>query len=102
MAKIIWTIPALQGLDEIADYIALDDPDAAKKLVRKVFDQVEKLAQFPASGALPPELKRTPYRRVVVAPVLIYYRMEREDILIIHTRRGERKFSLKDIKSSER
>jgi toxin ParE1/3/4 len=32
MARIIWTEPALQELDEIADYISLDNPTAAKKL----------------------------------------------------------------------
>ena len=29
MAEIIWTEPALADLDAIADYIALDKPDAA-------------------------------------------------------------------------
>ena len=37
MAQIIWTEPALNDLDTIADYIALDDPQAARNLVRKVF-----------------------------------------------------------------
>jgi hypothetical protein len=32
MAQIIWTEPALQELDQIADYISLDNPKAAKKL----------------------------------------------------------------------
>jgi len=35
MARIIWTEPALQELDEIADYISLDNPAAAKHLVRE-------------------------------------------------------------------
>ena len=33
MAALIWTEPALQDLDAIADYIALDDPLAARELV---------------------------------------------------------------------
>ncbi len=36
MAKVVWTEPALQDLDEIAEYIALDKLSAAKKLVEKV------------------------------------------------------------------
>jgi toxin ParE1/3/4 len=35
MARLIWTEPALQDLDGIADYIALDKPDAARKFVRR-------------------------------------------------------------------
>jgi len=36
MAKIVWTEPALNDLDAIADYIALDNPHAARELVRRV------------------------------------------------------------------
>lgn len=40
MAQIKWTEPALGDLDEIAEYIALDKPSAAKKLVQDVFKAV--------------------------------------------------------------
>lgn len=33
MAELIWTEPALSDLDTIADYIALDNPEAARDLV---------------------------------------------------------------------
>lgn len=41
MAEIIWTEPALADLDAIADYISLDNPEAARKLVQNVFRHVE-------------------------------------------------------------
>jgi plasmid stabilization system protein ParE len=41
---------ALQKLDEIADYISLHNPAAAKKLVRKFFKRVDNLAHHPKSG----------------------------------------------------
>jgi len=37
MAKIIWAEPALEQLDEIAEYIALDNPVAANELVARIF-----------------------------------------------------------------
>ncbi|MEQ9513192.1 MAG: type II toxin-antitoxin system RelE/ParE family toxin, partial [Balneola sp.] len=43
MVEIVWTEPALQSLDEIADYISLDNLKAAQALVEKVFDRVELL-----------------------------------------------------------
>ena len=52
MAQIIWTEPALQELDEIADYISLYNPVAAKKLVREAFKRVGHLADHPKSGKL--------------------------------------------------
>jgi len=33
MAEVVWTEPALSELDAIADYIALENPDAARELV---------------------------------------------------------------------
>ncbi len=97
MAQVIWAEPALQNLDAIADYIALDDPTAAKRLVRKVFEKVDQLIEFPQTGTRPRELKGTPYRKLTVKPVLIYYRIEGQKVLIVHVVRGERKFSLKRI-----
>ena len=44
MAQIVWTEPALNDLDAIADYIALESPTAAAELVRRVFAHVEQLA----------------------------------------------------------
>ncbi len=56
MAQLVWTEPALMDLDEIAEYIALDDPAAASNYVQKVFDRVERLATYPNSGKRPAEL----------------------------------------------
>lgn len=50
MAEIIWTQPALQELDAIADYIALDNPQAARRLVRQVFEKTGNWKPFPAQG----------------------------------------------------
>ncbi len=47
MARVIWSDTALLELDDIANYIVLDKPNAAKKLVKKIFNQVEQLEQFP-------------------------------------------------------
>lgn len=90
MARLIWTEPALQDLDSIAEYIALDNPDAAARFVRKVFDHVERLERFPNSGRRPPELHRTPYREVIVAPCRVFYRTERNKVYILHVMRAER------------
>ena len=46
MAEVIWTEPALQELDAIAEYIALDDPAAASLLVKTVLDKTKRLQDF--------------------------------------------------------
>ena len=90
MAQLVWTEPALIDLDEIAEYIALDDPSAASNYIQKVFDRVERLTIYPNSGKRPAELPRTPYREVVIPPCRIFYRVEKDAVFILHVIRSER------------
>ncbi|MCX6545064.1 MAG: type II toxin-antitoxin system RelE/ParE family toxin [Acidobacteria bacterium] len=90
MARLIWAEPALDDLDAVAEYIALDNPVAAGSLVERVFKRVSQLARFPTSGKRPPELLRTLYREVVVPPCRIFYRVEGDTVLILHVMRAER------------
>jgi plasmid stabilization system protein ParE len=90
MAQIVWTEPALGDLDAIADYIALDDPEAAKDLVWRVFRHVEQLASHPRSGSKPPELGGWRYRQIIEAPCRIFYRHDDAGVYILYVMRGER------------
>jgi len=94
MAEVIWTEPALNALDEIADYIALDDYDAACRLVRKVFEKVGLLEKNPTLGKIPKELRSTPYRRLVIKPAYVYYRVEGGRVIIVFVERNERGFEI--------
>ncbi|HEY8158818.1 MAG TPA: type II toxin-antitoxin system RelE/ParE family toxin [Methylobacter sp.] len=90
MAQIIWTEPALLDLNEIAEYIALDKPDPARRLVKQVFSSVVHLEQFPESGRIPPELERSMYREVIVGSCRIVYRVDQDKVYIVYVMRGER------------
>ena len=89
MARIVWTEPGLQDLESIADYISLDKPDAAKKLIRRVFEQVQRLRRFPRLGSVPAEISDLPYRQLVVGPCRVFYRIDGQRIYIVHVMRGE-------------
>lgn len=90
MAEVIWTDPALDQLEEIAEYIALDKPGAASSLVKTIFSTVERLEQFPDSGHVPPELPDSIYRELYVRPCRIFYRSEGDVVLVLHVMREER------------
>lgn len=90
MAEIIWTDPALDQLEEIAEYIALDKPDAASDLVQRIFSTVERLERFPDSGHVPAELPESKYRELYVRPCRIFYRQDDSIVLIVHVMREER------------
>ncbi|MFT4692489.1 MAG: toxin ParE1/3/4 [Limisphaerales bacterium] len=90
MAQLIWTEPALADLDAIADYIALDDEPAARRLVSKVFAHVEQLSDHPERGSVPPELHPDKtYRQIVEPPCRVFYRIRGKKIYIVHVMRGE-------------
>ena len=90
MAEVIWTEPALQELDAIAEYIALDHPAAASQLIQKVFDKIDRLEDFSQSGRIPSELPDSVYREVVVPPCRIFYREDKNRILVLYVMREER------------
>lgn len=90
MARLIWTEPALLDLDEIAEYIALDNPLAASRYIQRVFDRVARLEDHPQSGKRPPELTSSPYRDVIIPPCRIFYRIEGDAVFILHVMRTER------------
>ncbi len=90
MARLIWTEPALADLEAIADYIALDNPAGACRLVQKVFESVERLGRFPSSGKRPPEMPRSLYREIVVNPCRVFYRCEGDSVFLLHIMRAER------------
>lgn len=91
MVQIIWTEPALNDLDAIADYIALDKPEAARLFVQKVFKKVDLLSCFPRLGTVPQELKSLPYHQMVIPPCRIFYRLLKKKVYIVSVLRGERR-----------
>ena len=90
MAQVIWTEPALADLDAIADYIALDNPEAARRLVQRVFKHVEQLERHPKSGSVPAELRGSRYRQIVEPPCRVFYRSDGKRVWILHVMRSER------------
>jgi toxin ParE1/3/4 len=99
MARIIWTEPALQELDEIADYISLDNTEAAKKLVLEAFKRVDHLTHHPESGKLVEEFEESAYREIVLPPCRIFYRLADKTVYIIHVIREEQLFHIDILKS---
>ena len=90
MAEVIWAESALNDLDAIADYIALDNHEAARQLVQKIFAHVDRLESHPKLGSKPQELKGWRYRQIVEPPCRIFYREDAGRVLILNVMRSER------------
>ena len=89
MAEIIWTEPALNDVDKIAEYIAVSNLVAAKKLVKEVFAKVDILEEYPKSGKSVSELPSLNYRELYVKPCRIFYKFEDNEAFILHLMRQE-------------
>jgi plasmid stabilization system protein ParE len=50
MAEITWTAEAQRWLQDIFEYIAADNPDAAMRTVNGIYERTQVLATFPVLG----------------------------------------------------
>ena len=56
MAEIRWTPQAIDDLEAICLFIARDAPQFAAIFAQRAFDATDRLAEFPQSGRILPEL----------------------------------------------
>ena len=90
MVRLIWTDEALDGLNQIAEYIAVSNTQAAKKLVQTVFEKVSRVGRVPESGRVPLELSVSRYREVVVSPCRVFYKIDGDQVFVLYVFREER------------
>lgn len=76
MAEVIWTPGALEDIDAIASYIALDSAVRARQQVLRILSAEELLELYPGSGRMVPEMRSKVYREVIVPPYRIIYHYE--------------------------
>jgi plasmid stabilization system protein ParE len=67
---------AFADLDEIRDYIAQGNPDAADRIMTDIFDAFRRLVPFPHQGHRRPDLTSRPLRFTLVREYLIAYAPE--------------------------
>ena len=64
--KLKWSPLAADRLANFVKYISKDNPDAGRNFANTVFKSIEKLAKFPKSGRVVPELDKSKYREILV------------------------------------
>jgi len=65
MAKVVWTGPALDDLNDIVEYISRDSKVYAERFATRVLEAARRLEDFPYSGRLVPEFKEEDIREVI-------------------------------------
>lgn len=97
--KIQWSPLAVDRVSEIADYIAQDDPFAADKWIRSIFDRVKQVKDFSKSGRYVPETRRKNIRELIYGNYRIIYRIEKNIVSILTVRHIKQILPIDDIRS---
>lgn len=62
MAAVTWTAQALDDLEAVCLFLARDAPHIANVFAARAFDATDRLAEFPFSGRVVPEVGRQEVR----------------------------------------
>jgi len=89
--KVVWSPLAIGRAYEQARYIAEDKPDAALRWLDGLFDSTDRLATFPESGPIVPEIGLAEYRQIIYGSHRVIYRVEPNRISILTVRRSRQR-----------
>lgn len=89
--KIKWVHLAPADLEEAADFISMDNPEAARKMARRVWEAAQPLAEHPDAGRVPGT------REVIIGgtPFILPYRVKDNTLQILRALHSSRKWPVK-------
>ena len=85
--KVVWTVRALQDVEEIYRYVAADKPDAAARLAGRLLESGDQLEAHPYLGRA---AQTEGIRELVVGKFLLLYRV-RDELEILTVTHGARR-----------
>lgn len=88
--RVIWAPRAVSRAAEIVDYIAADQPSAARRWVRELFAKTAAIRQQPRRGRKVPELDRDEVREILFGEYRVIYRLDPKRIVVLTVRHGRR------------
>lgn len=92
--KTLWSEEARKNLLLIIEYVRQDSPTRAWAFAKKIEAKVSRLARFPASGRIVPELEdeSIPPREIIIGDYRLVYRIHHKTIEIVTVFHGMRQF----------
>jgi addiction module RelE/StbE family toxin len=81
--KVYWTRNAIKHLTNIYEYIALNSPTYARRMVDRITQRSEQISNQPFSGRTVPEYKTEDIRELIEKPYCIIYRLKQDQIDVL-------------------
>lgn len=88
--KVYWTQNSIEHLVNIYEYIALNSPAYAKRMVDKMTRRSVQVADHPLSGRIVPEYDAEDVRELLESPYGIIYRIKPDQIDVLAVIHGSR------------
>ena len=90
MAEVIWAPSALRDVDDIAEFISKDSPEQAALFIERLIEKTDRLASYPLSGRIIPEIGKQNTREIIYGSYRIMYLIERDEAWITGIIHGAR------------
>ena len=86
---------AERDLSDIEEYIAVDSPTAAERLLTRIQKDLSTLGAHPLMGRIPrdPDIARLGYRYLIISDYLAFYRREPSVVLVHRILHEAREYS---------
>lgn len=84
--QVAWAASAQRDLKQIVEYIAIDSPDNASQILKKIKQKASDLYTMPDRGRIVPELKDQgiqTYRELIVVPWRIIYKISNATVFVL-------------------
>ena len=93
MAEVIWTIKAVEQVEQIGSFIEKDSPFQARRVVQLIIKETRRLKGHPRIGKMIPEVQEDRYREIRVFSYRILYKiLDGNRIAIVGVVHGRRLF----------
>ena len=80
-------------------FIARDAPPVAAVFAQRAFDATDRLANFPESGRIVPEMNDPNFREIVLGNYRLIYRLRSGDVQIVTMHHGARQVNPAELES---
>lgn len=88
--RVVWSPRAVEDLEAIAQYIAVDSGIYAAAVVKKILITTRHLSRFPFAGRVVPEFADENLREWLVYSYRVIYRVENDTVTIATIVHGKR------------
>ena len=94
--RVIWSPRAIEDIEAIAQYIAVDSRAYAAAVVKTILNIAPRLSLFPFAGRVVPELADHHIREWFAYSYRIIYRIENQVVIVATVIHGKRQLTIRN------